>query len=175
MPAGCPRLRHVGSGWTRTMKQSFASRAKLRGGGHILGSALQPWAWSCHRHLGSLSAPCASARPIAEIELIAALQNQAHGNCRSSTPRWQTPVVTMRHNAISSFRASATIIVVLRAPLGPSVRVRYHCARPLPFWNMRNRQASWINPRRTRPLPDLASPFSRRLEPLSSGEPVRPA
>lgn len=29
--------------------------------------------------------------------------------------------------------------------------------------------------RRTRALPDLASPFSRRLEPLSSGEPVRPA
>ena len=29
-------------------------------------------------------------------------------------------------------------------------------------------------PRRTRALPDLESPFLRRLEPLSSGEPVRP-
>jgi hypothetical protein len=29
-----------------------------------------------------------------------------------------TPVVTGRHSAISSLRASATIIVVLRAPLG---------------------------------------------------------
>jgi hypothetical protein len=29
--------------------------------------------------------------------------------------------------------------------------------------------------RRTRTLPERASPFSRRFEPLSSGEPVRPA
>src|SRR4051812_49548226 len=36
-------------------------------------------------------------------------------------------------------------------------------------------QASWIIPRRTRALPALARPFSRRRLPLSSGEPVRPA
>jgi hypothetical protein len=34
---------------------------------------------------------------------------------------------------------------------------RYHCTRALSFWNMRNRQASWIMPRRTRALPALAS------------------
>ena len=36
-------LYSVGSGWTQTMKQPFASRARLRGGGHILWAALQPW------------------------------------------------------------------------------------------------------------------------------------
>ena len=86
-----------------------------------------------------------------------------------------SPVLTMRHNARSSLRARATIIVVLRAPLAPSVRLRNHSASALSFWNLRKRQASWIRPRRTRALPDLASPFSRRLEPLSSGEPVSPA
>ena len=34
---------------------------------------------------------------------------------------------------------------------------------------------SWIIPRRTRALPALARPLSRRRTPLSSGEPVRPA
>ncbi|MGY4290959.1 hypothetical protein ACVWXO_010225 [Bradyrhizobium sp. LM2.7] len=45
----------------------------------------------------------------------------------------------------------------------------------LSFWNMRNRHANWIMPRRTRALPERVSPFSRRFLPLSSGEPVRPA
>ena len=61
-----------------------------------------------------------------------------------------------------------------RSP-NPSVRLRNHCARALSFWNNRKRQASWIRQRRTRALPDLARPFSRRLEPLSSGAPVSPA
>ena len=76
---------------------------------------------------------------------------------------------------MSSLRARATIILVFRAPLGPSVRLRNHCASALSFWNMRNRQASWIRPRRTLALPDFVRPFSRRLKPLSSGDPVRPA
>src|SRR6185436_10439724 len=50
-----------------------------------------------------------------------------------------------------------------------------HCARALSFWNSRKRQASCTMPRRTRALPAFAQPFSRRLAPLSSGEPVRPA
>jgi hypothetical protein len=86
-----------------------------------------------------------------------------------------SPVVTRRHLAISSLRARATIMMVLRAPFGPSVRTRYDRASALPFWNRRNRQVSWIRPRRTRALPDFANPFSRRLEPLSSSEPVSPA
>ena len=66
----------------------------------------------------------------------------AHAAGRSSTPSGTSPVVTRRHSAISSLRASATIIVVLRAPLGPSVRVRYHCASALSFWNIRKRHAN---------------------------------
>src|ERR1700691_4259973 len=81
----------------------------------------------------------------------------------------------MRQNAMSSFRASATIIFVLRAAAGPSVRARYHWASALSFWNRRKRQASWIKPRLTRALPDFANPLSRRREPLSFGAPVRPA
>src|SRR5258708_22439682 len=98
----------------------------------------------------------------------------AHAAGRNSTPSGTSPVVTRRHSAIRSLRAPATIIVVLRAPLGPSVRVRYHCASALSFWNIRKRHANWISPRRTRALPALARPFSRRFKPLSSGDPVSP-
>src|SRR5256714_3933578 len=99
----------------------------------------------------------------------------AHAADRNSTPSGTSPVVTKRHSAISSLRASATIIVVLRAPLGPSVRVRYHRASALSFWNIRKRHANWISPSRTRALPALARTFSRLLKPLSSGDPVSPA
>jgi hypothetical protein len=47
--------------------------------------------------------------------------------------------------------------VVLRAPLGPSVRMRYHRASALSFWNIRKRHANWISPRRTRALPPDAA------------------
>src|SRR4029077_707986 len=52
---------------------------------------------------------------------------------RSATPTGISPIVTSRHRAISSFRASATIIVLLRFPAASSVRPRYHCARALSF------------------------------------------
>ena len=45
----------------------------------------------------------------------------------------------------------------LRAPLGPSDGMRYHRES---FWNIKNRHANWISPRRTCALPDLV----RRLE-----------
>jgi len=108
--------------------------------------------------------------------MFALLVNEAgQAASRSSTPCGTSPVVTMRQSAMSSLRARATIILVLCAPLTPSVRLRNHSARALSFWNSRKRQASWIRPRRTRALPDLARPFSRRLDPLSSGAPVSPA
>ena len=40
--------------------------------------------------------------------------------------------------------------------------------RALSLWWDRKRKASWIMPRRTRALPILERPFSRRREPLSS-------
>src|SRR6266851_2526628 len=104
------------------------------------------------------------------------LDSQAgHAAARITTPSGTSPVVARRHSATSNLRASATIIVVLRAPLVPSVRARYQRASALSFWKTRKRQASWMRPRRTRALPALARPFSRRFEPLSSGEPVAPA
>jgi len=53
--------------------------------------------------------------------------------CRSATPRGTSPVVTMRQSAMSSLRASTTIIFVLRAPLAPSVRSRNHRTSSLFF------------------------------------------
>jgi len=43
----------------------------------------------------------------------------------------------------------------------PSVPLRQRAS----FWNIRKRHANWIMPRRTRALPALASPFSRRGAP----------
>ena len=44
-----------------------------------------------------------------------------------------SPVLTMRHSAMISLRARATIIFVLRAPPGPSVLLWNHLARSLSF------------------------------------------
>jgi hypothetical protein len=55
----------------------------------------------------------------------------AQVGCRNAKPTGISPTVTMRQNAMSSFRASATIIFVLRAAAGPSVRARYHRASAL--------------------------------------------
>jgi hypothetical protein len=52
---------------------------------------------------------------------------------RNTTPCGTSPVVTIRQSAMSSLRARATIILVLFAPLMPSVRPRNHCARALSF------------------------------------------
>ena len=50
----------------------------------------------------------------------------AQAGCRNAKPAGISPTETMRQNAMSSFRASATIIFVLRAAGGPSVRTRRH-------------------------------------------------
>src|SRR5216683_3555737 len=86
---------------------------------------------------------------------------------RNTTPAGTSPVVTRRHKAISNLRARATIIVFRFLP--PSVRVRYHWANALSFRKSKKRQANCIIPPRTRALPALASPFSRRLLPTLVG------
>src|ERR671911_1063988 len=58
-PRPCMRLDPQG---TRTMKQSFASAARLRGDGPILPTASKPWSCSGHRHLGSSSTACHEKR-----------------------------------------------------------------------------------------------------------------
>ena len=54
----------------RTMKQSFASAAGLRGGGHILPAVSKPRPKSCHRHLGSSSAAYREAATSCRIRLL---------------------------------------------------------------------------------------------------------
>ena len=66
-------------------------------------------------------------------------------------------------------------IIGLRDPFAFSVRCLNHSTRALSGWNFTMRQASWIMILRTRALPERERPFSRRFEPLSSGEPVNPA
>ena len=117
----------------------------------------------CH-HLGSSSASCrASATGRRNSSIVGHLRRPISNNRAHAHTVRDFAVVTSRHIAISNLRARATIMVVLRTPFGPSVLERYHCASALSFWNRRNRQASWIRPRRTRALPDFASPFSRLL------------
>ena len=52
---------------------------------------------------------------------------------RKTTPAGTSPVVTMRHSAISSFLASATIRVLRVLPRASAVRARYHCESALSF------------------------------------------
>jgi hypothetical protein len=52
---------------------------------------------------------------------------------RKTTPAGTSPVVTMRHSAISSFLARATIRVLRVPPRASAVRARYHCASALSF------------------------------------------
>ena len=161
----------------RTMKQPCASGGRLRGGGPILTTALEPCSYAGCHHLGSSSAfhHAIAAERQNRMSIVYRFQRVHAATGRVRTPSGITPVVTMRHMAMSSLHARATIMVVLRVARGPAVRARCHCANALSLWNMRNRQASWISPRRTRALPALAKPFSHRFDPLSSGEPVRPA
>ena len=155
------------------MMQPCASAAKLRGGGPILQSGLEAMSDTGSPPprivLGNWRHPCRQTP-----NPFRSSCSFAHGIGRRATPAGTSPIVTKRQSAMSSLRANATIMV-LRMLRALSVRARYHCARALSFWNIRKRHASWIMPRRTRALPVLASPFCRRLLPLSSGEPVRPA
>jgi len=68
---------------------------------------------------------------------VALLLRLGHVAARSTTPCGTSAIVTIRHRAMSSLRARATIRTVLRTPRTP-VRVRYHWARALSFWNSRN-------------------------------------
>jgi hypothetical protein len=118
-----------------TMMQSCASVAKFRAAGHSLGRHQVPCSNTAFRHLGS------SIRQSAENPVRA--PNGAEWSARSgkpfqpagrkTTPSSVSPVVTKRQSAMSSLRASATIIV-LRVPTRLSaVRARYHNANALSF------------------------------------------
>ena len=59
------------------------------------------------------------------------LLQQFNHAAHRTTPCGTSPVVTYRQSAISSLRASATIMVVRFLP--PATRAWYHCARALSF------------------------------------------
>jgi hypothetical protein len=111
-----------------TMMQSCASAAKLRGGGPILRNGATPWSVSGDRQLG-LSAETADVLFVRLQELVLLSRHAT----RKTTPAGTSPVVTMRHKAISSFLARATIRVLRVLPRASAVRARYHCASALSF------------------------------------------
>src|SRR3954451_23864943 len=116
-----------------TMMQSCASAAKLRGGGSILRNGATPWSASGDRHLGSSLETndilFARLQELPELVLSALSRHAA----RKTTPAGTSPVVTIRHSAISSFLARATIKVLRVPPRASAIRARYHCASALSF------------------------------------------
>src|SRR5207344_324684 len=80
---------------------------------HCSHSRMRIAATSDHRRLPGASS-AVRGRTCLSFLVLASV---AHGAGRNTTPSGISPVVTRRHSAISSLRASATIIVVLRAPL----------------------------------------------------------
>ena len=112
---GADQSRHdlvSGGSRTRTMMHSCASAAKLRGGGPILfpgmkakGGDRVPATSNRHRHPLALDA--------GRAETVGGfLCNSAHKAGRRTIPSGIAPSRTSRHRAISSLRASATIIVL---------------------------------------------------------------
>jgi hypothetical protein len=123
-PQPCIRSVHRGL----TMMQSCASAAKLRGGGPILENGVKPWPVSGDRQLGS----SAETDDVLFVRLQELVLLSRHAT-RKTTPAGTSPVVTMRHKAISSFLARATIRVLRVRPRASAVRARYHCASALSF------------------------------------------
>ncbi len=98
------------------------------GGGPILQDGVKPWPASGDRHLGSSAET--GAILFARLQKRVLLSRHA---ARKTTPAGASPVVTMRHKAISSFLARATIRVLRVPPRASAVRARYHCASALSF------------------------------------------
>jgi hypothetical protein len=66
----------------------------------------------------------------------------AHAAGRKMTPSGTSPVMTRRHSAMRSLRASATIIVLRVLPRPSVVRASNHFAKALCFWNLIKHQAN---------------------------------
>src|SRR5215207_3897415 len=105
-----------------------ASGGEAPGGGPILQDGVKPWPVSGDRHLGS----SAETDDVLFVRLQKRVLLSRHA-ARKTTPAGTSPVVTMRHNAISSFLARATIRVLRVRPRASAVRARYHCASALSF------------------------------------------
>ena len=118
------------------MMQSCASAAKLRAAGPFsrsASSAMFEYGFPPPRIVNSAVALKSQRerRMVLSGMLVPVKPFQPAG--RKTTPSSVSPVVTKRQSAMSSLRASATIIV-LRVPLRLSaVRARYHNASALSF------------------------------------------
>src|SRR3954465_9914681 len=110
------------------MMQSCASAAKLRGGGPILENGVKPWPASGDRHLGSSSETDDGL--FAGFRALVLPASSLHA-ARRTRPAGTSPVVTIRHSAMSSFLARATIKVLRVPPRASAVRARYHCESAL--------------------------------------------
>src|SRR4051812_46364030 len=113
-----------------TMMQSCASAASSGAAGPFSGTVSTPWSASGDRHLGSSSETDDILFVRVRELVLSALSRHA---ARKTTPAGTSPVVTIRHSAISSFLASATIRVLRVPPWASAVRARYHCASALSF------------------------------------------
>jgi len=147
--------------------------SKLRGGGPILRYAMR--AMAC---IGTppprtvIGDPSQAVRTGAESVwcfLIAAPFSVPDVGRRPQARRYRGRSATRRWAACAPRQRSSSCArrVRSRCELGTTWQ------RAL-LWNSRKRHDSWIIALRTRALPDRASPFSRRVLRLSSGEPVRP-
>jgi hypothetical protein len=104
------------------MMQSWASAAKLRGGGPILHSGLEAMVGgrvtaTSDRHRQTL----AGAAKVIFLFVLSSLV-LAYDAGRKTTPCGISPVITRRQRAMSSLRASATIIVLRVLPRPSAVR-----------------------------------------------------
>jgi hypothetical protein len=112
---GADQSRHdlvSGGSRTRTMMHSCASAAKLRGGGPILFPGMKAKGGNrdpatSNRHRDPLALEAGWAETVGRV-----LCRSAHEAGRKTIPSGITPSRTSRHRAISSLRASATIIVL---------------------------------------------------------------
>jgi hypothetical protein len=97
-----------------TMMQPCASAAKLRGGGSVLWGGLESHGFdrcttASDRHRSAHRARQTSAETVCDCQLVDLVNHDAG---RITTPCGTSPVVTNRHSAMSSLRASATTMVL---------------------------------------------------------------
>jgi hypothetical protein len=118
-------------GWVRTMMQPCASAAKFRSGGSILHRGLK-----ARLLLGAPPPRIVIGNPPEESRERApklCFGQAIHAAGRRTTPSGTSPVLTIRHSPMSSFLASATIMVLRVLPRASAVRARYHFAKALSF------------------------------------------
>jgi hypothetical protein len=157
------------------MKQPCASAARLKAAGPFYrrhrshSSGLNTPTPDRDRQLATRVQPCAETL-LSHCPFLHALRMRLPLSGLSQRGQPDRPGGRPQHNALRDLagrdHAPQPSSSCVRPSLSsPGTIARAHC----PYANNRKRHASWIKPRRTRALPDLASPFSRRPEPVEGG------